>query len=77
MSLYCDQILKNGLCNGIQTQLRYVEPSAGVLDLTYLQAHLNVLLSYMEEYGYSKDYIRKTKFIASRIIVLSRTTAWD
>ena len=62
---------------GIQPQLRYVAPSVGVLDLTYLQAHLNVLLSYMEERGYSEDYIRKTKFIASRIIVFSRTTAWD
>lgn len=62
---------------GIQPQLRYVKPSIGVLDLTYLQAHLNVLLSYMEEHGYSKHYIKKTKFIASRIIVLSRTVVWD
>jgi len=63
--------------SGIQPQLKYVEPSIGALDLTYLQSHLNLLLSHMKEHGYSKDYIRKTKFIASRIIVLSRTIAWD
>ena len=62
---------------GIQPQLRHIEPSIGALDLTYLQTHLNVLLSHMEEHGYSEDYRRKTKFIASRIIVLSRTVAWD
>ena len=33
--------------------------------------------SSYQHFLYSKDYIRKTKFIASRIIVLSRTTAWD
>ena len=62
---------------GIQPQLRFVEPSMGALDLTNLQTHLNTLLSYMEEHGYSKHYIKKTKFIASRIIVLSRTNSWD
>ncbi len=62
---------------GIQPQLQYIKPSIGKLDMTYLQAHLNVLISYMEEHGYSHDYIRKIKFIASRIIVLSRTIVWD
>lgn len=42
-----------------------------------MQSHLNLLLSHMKEHGYSKDYIRKAKFIASRIIVLSRTITWD
>lgn len=61
----------------IQCQLEYVKPSLGELDLTYLQGHLHELLSYMEAHGYCKDMIKKTGFVASRIIVLSRTIAWD
>ncbi len=62
---------------GIQPQLKCIKPSIGELDLTYLQSKMNELISYMKEHGYSHDYIRKIKFIASRIIVLSRTIKWD
>ena len=62
---------------GIQPQLTYIKPSIGELDLTYLQSKMNELFSYMKENGYSQDYIRKIKFIASRIIVLSRTIKWN
>ena len=37
--------------SGIQPQLKYVEPSIGALDLTYLQSHLNLLFSHMKEHG--------------------------
>lgn len=62
---------------GIQPQLKCIKPSIGELDLTYLQSKMDELISYMKEHGYSYDYIRKIKFIASRIIVLSRTIKWD
>ena len=65
-------------CRGtVKKELLYQSPSLGVLDMVYLQNHLGELLSYMEQHDYSESCIRRLRFIANRIIVLSRTIEWN
>ena len=60
-----------------QRELLYKAPSLGALDMIYLQEHLNELISYMKEHDYSESCIRRLRFIANRMIVLSRTIEWN
>lgn len=65
-------------CNGtVKRELLYQAPSLGSLDMIYLQEHLDELISYMAEHGYSESCISRLRFIANRIIVLSRTIEWN
>ena len=61
----------------IKRELLYQTPSLGSLDMIYLQEHLDELISYMNEHDYSESCIRRLKFVANRIIVLSRTIEWN
>lgn len=61
----------------IKRELLYQAPSLGSLDMIYLQNHLDELISYMKEHDYSESCLRRLKFIANRIIVLSRTIEWN
>lgn len=65
-------------CRGtVKKELMYQAPSLGTLDMTYLHNHLDELVSYMEQHDYSESCIRRLRFIANRIIVLSRTIEWN
>lgn len=61
----------------VKRELLYQIPSLGSLDMIYLQEHLDELISYMEEHDYSESCIRRLRFIANRIIVLSRSIEWN
>ena len=61
----------------VKRELLYKAPSLGALDMIYLQEHLNELISYMKEHDYSESCIRRLRFIANRMIVLSRTIEWN
>lgn len=61
----------------IKRELLFQTPSLGSLDMTYLQEHLDELISYMNEHDYSESCIRRLRFVANRIIVLSRTIEWN
>lgn len=65
-------------CRGtVKKELLYQTSSLGTLDMIYLQNHLGELLSYMEQHDYSESSIRRLRFIANRVIVLSRTIEWN
>ncbi len=61
----------------IKRELLYQAPSLGSLDMVFLQEHLDELISYMIEHGYSESCVSRLRFIANRIIVLSRTIEWN
>lgn len=61
----------------IHAALKEEVPSCGHLDLSYLQNHLEELLSFMRSNDYSEEYIRCVRFVARRIIVLSRSIPWN
>ena len=61
----------------VQNKLESRVQSLGSLDLSFWQDHLDELLGYMNEHGYSDDYRRKVYFLTRRLIVLSSTHEWN
>ena len=61
----------------VQKKLESRVQSLGSLDLSFWQNHLDELLEYMKEHGYSDDYRRKVYFYTRRLIVLSATHEWN
>lgn len=61
----------------VKRDLLFQAQSLGSLDMRYLQDHLDELISYMRKHDYSESSIRRLRFIANRIIVLSRTIEWN
>lgn len=61
----------------VQKKLEPRIQSLGSLDLSFWQDHLDELLEYMKEHGYSDDYRRKVYFYTRRLIVLSSTHEWN
>jgi len=71
---------KKGYFHGngkVQASLKERVPSCGVLDLTYLQDHMDELFARMKAAGYNDEYIRGVREVGRRIIFLSRSISWD
>lgn len=60
-----------------QNQMSFRSHSAGDLDLLQMQEKMHDFEKSMTDKGFQKEYIKKIKQIAAKIIVTARTVPWD